>query len=280
MIYLKDNQFKFYKHLITFTEDGEPKSSYENDYSSVMEMVYNNPRKFKNFSIDFVVPTKEQVDRLNEINAISLEFKENYVQDLSTYVKDGVMFNRDPNLMGLVEKTKAKTIEFLVDNAKPYVKLLRDEKCDGGIDLFGFKFDSNKMARSNVSQYILIALKEKLLSKGDYDAPNRTYVWKDFNDIYRSLSFEQVLQLADHMAAHMQACFTGENLTLIKLSKLSIDELLKFPINRKYNRIGKNVAIEEDLTINKLPVDEAECPLKKIYEESYMEAMAALIAQG
>lgn len=273
MIYLENNQYKFYKNLVTFTENGITKTSYENDASSLMDMIYNNPRVFKYIKTDLIIPTKEQVDRLAEINNIALEFKENYTYDLGIYVKDGIMFNQDPSLKSLADKSKLNTAMFLIENIKPYIKELRDTKCDGGIKLYGFKFDSNEKARNNVSQYILIALKDKILSPQDFTANEKKYVWKDFDNIYRSLTFDQIKELADTMGWHMQACYAAEDITLVKLSKLTIEELLKFPINKKYNRTGRNIASEADVSVGDIPTVDPECPLKAIYEQSYIQAL-------
>jgi hypothetical protein len=269
MIYVKDNQFKFYKFKITYDikQNGLNIGTvdYVDDVDEARDSIYRRPDIYSNFNSEPLIPTPEQTHRLAAINNVNLQYKENYMWDMRLFVEKGVMFNQDPLLKPLADKGLAATINFLVENLKPEIKKLRDEKNNNGIELFGYKFDSNQFARNNVSQYITIAMKDMVIAKDQAKALDAKYIWKDFNDVHRELTFEQICKLADEMGNHMRACFAAEALTAQALSKKSVPELLSFPANKQYNRIG---ITEQQVT---QPGD-----LAAVYEACYQAALQAL----
>lgn len=281
MLKFTNNTFSAYKYLVTYDVKGESEraETFTDNIADVFFMVNTYPFKYSNPVSEEVILTPEQDARIKEINDLNLEHKENYTLDFNMYVRYGIMTNQDPALAPIAASSKDLTVKYLVDRLKPAIKQLRDLKSAGGVELFGRKFDSDSLAKENITGYVTLGLLE-IATKGKCD---RTFDWKDYNNEFTKLTYEQVCQLAKLIAGHIQACFSAESLTHLELAKLEVATLLKFPGNESFNRVGRTVETEQDLTTgkkSKKEVTPAELPdLQKIFDQAYAVALKHIIEE-
>lgn len=265
-----NNKFSAYKYLVTYDVKGESvrAEAFTDNIEDVFHMINTYPNKYSNGISETIEVTPEQEARLTEVNDLNLEHKENYLQDFESYVRFGIMTNQDPALTEIAASSKELTVKFLVDRLKPAIKALRDQKSVGGVELFGRKFDSDSLAKENVTGYVTLGLLE-IATKGRCD---RTFDWKDYNNEFAKLTYEQICQLAKLIAGHIQACFSAESLTHMELAKREVKELLKFPGNEVFDRVGRSVETEVDLSTGTTTTTEKKTPaadLSSIYDSCY-----------
>ena len=275
-----NNKFSAYKYLVTYDVKGESvrAEAFTDNIEDVFHMINTYPNKYSNGISETIEVTPEQEARLAEVNDLNLEHKENYLQDFESYVRFGIMTNQDPALASIAESSKALTVKFLVDRLKPAIKALRDQKSIGGVELFGRKFDSDSLAKENVTGYVTLGLLE-ITTKGRCD---RTFDWKDYNNEFAKLTYEQICQLAKLIAGHIQACFSAESLTHMELAKREVKELLKFPGNEVFDRVGRSVETEVDLTTGTTTTTEKKTPaadLSSIYDSCYAIALKHILEE-
>ena len=275
-----NNKFSAYKYLVTYDVKGEPvrAEAFTDNIEDVFQMINTYPTRYSNGISETIELTPEQEARLTEVNDLNLEHKENYLQDFESYVRFGVMTNQDPALAAIAASSKELTVKFLADRLKPAVKALRDQKSVGGVELFGRKFDSDSLAKENVTGYVTLGLLE-IATKGRCD---RTFDWKDYNNEFTKLTYEQICQLAKLVAGHIQACFSAESLTYGELAKLEVKKLLKFPGNEVFDRVGKSVETEVDLSTGVATTTEKKNPsedLSSIYDSCYAIALKHILEE-
>ena len=280
MLKYSNNEFSVYKYLVTYDVKGESEraEAFTDNIEDVFHMVNTYPTRYFNPVSETVVVTPEQEVRLQEINALNIEHKENYISDFDSYVRYGIMTNQDPALTEIAASSKELTIKFLIDRMKPAIKALRDAKSVGGVELFGRKFDSDSLAKENVTGYVTLGLLE-ITTKGKCE---RTFDWKDYNNEFAKLNYEQICQLAKLIAAHIQACFSAEALTYLELAKLEVPALLQFPGNESYNRVGRSVETEVDLSTGVTTTAEKKTPsedLSSIYDSCYNIALKHILEE-
>ena len=275
-----NNKFSAYKYLVTYDVKGEPvrAEAFTDNIEDVFQMINTYPTRYSNGISETIEVTPEQEARLAEVNDLNLEHKENYLQDFESYVRFGIMTNQDPALATIAASSKELTVKFLADRLKPAVKALRDQKSVGGVELFGRKFDSDSLAKENVTGYVTLGLLE-IATKGRCD---RTFDWKDYNNEFTKLTYEQICQLAKLVAGHIQACFSAESLTYGELAKLEVKKLLKFPGNEVFDRVGKRVETEVDLSTGVATTTEKKNPsedLSSIYDSCYAIALKHILEE-
>ena len=275
-----NNKFSAYKYLVTYDVKGESvrAEAFTDNIEDVFHMINTYPNKYSNGISETIEVTPEQEARLAEVNDLNLEHKENYLQDFESYVRFGIMTNQDPALTEIAASSKELTVKFLVDRLKPAVKALRDQKSVGGVELFGRKFDSDSLAKENVTGYVTLGLLE-IATKGRCD---RTFDWKDYNNEFAKLTYEQICQLAKLIAGHIQACFSAEALTYVELAKLEVKKLLKFPGNEVFDRVGRSVETEIDLSTGTTTTTEKKTPsedLSSIYDSCYAIALKHILEE-
>ena len=281
MLKYTNNTFSAYKYLVTYDVKGESEraEAFTDNIADVFFMVNTYPLKYSNPVSEEIILTPEQDARIKEINDLNIEHKENYTFDFNMYVRYGIMTNQDPALASIAASSKDLTVKFLVEQLKPAIKKLRDLKSAGGVEMFGRKFDSDSLAKENITGYVTLGLLE-ITTKGKCD---RTFDWKDYNNEFAKLTYEQICQLAKLIAGHIQACFSAESLTHMELSKLDVATLLKFPDNAVYDRVGRVVETEEDLSTGKKTKKEvtpSNLPdLGKIYDKAYEMALKHILEE-
>lgn len=266
MIKFENNQFSFYTTKTTFYSaySGKEETIYTDRPEDITFMVNTYPNKYKDLKIEPLVATEDQVARLKEVNDLLIPMRENYIEDFTLYVSKGVMVNRDEQLATLAGKASEATVAFLVDNLKPEIKALRDAKAAGGVELFGRRFDSDSLAKENVVGYVTLGMLD-VIATGKC---TREYDWKDMDNNFAKLNYEQICTLAKYMAAHIQSCFSAEALTIMELSKLSVDQLLAYRTNARFNRIGKK---ENEAGTGEEPF------VKAIFDQCYTLALNSLV---
>ena len=90
MIYGKDNKFYFYSKVIEFTENAEPRIVYTDDVKQYEDMFLKFPR-FANLVQADLVPSVQQQDRLEVLNALDSLNKEQWYSECNDFVQHGVI---------------------------------------------------------------------------------------------------------------------------------------------------------------------------------------------
>ena len=95
MIYYKDNFYKFYTLRITLTDNSEPRTLYSNERESFDTMLKNFPR-LANLVVTPLIPTVEQQDRLEVLNSLVSDNKEQWNSECIQFVENGVIKEGTP----------------------------------------------------------------------------------------------------------------------------------------------------------------------------------------
>lgn len=246
MIKYINDSFEFFKFVVSYKELGKVVTKYVDNIDKVREQVHMNPHIYSRFRSEVFNPTTDQLERLNEINKLMIDFKENYIEDFNLYVKQGVMLNQDPLLGEIFSKAKFNNKIFLIGILAPIIKQIRVEKSEGGFEMYGRRFASDAMARDNVLGYISKALKDKLYLNIPFPIEEPKYIWKDLDNKFAPLTFAQLSDLSDRLLLHIQASFSAEALTAEALMKMEVVDLVKFNATARFDRIGKKVKYETD----------------------------------
>lgn len=275
MLKYTENTFSFYKYRGSYIvkPDNVTREIFTDNKDDIVLMVNTYPDRFTDLVVEEIVPTVEQTKRLKEVNEFNIDHPDNYISDFTTYVRYGILTNQDPKLNELALKAKDETVKFLVDELKPAIKKIRDAKSIGGVESFGRKFDSDSLAKENITGYVTLGLLD-VVATGRCD---RMYDWKDYDNQFAKLTYEQICQLAKLIAGHIQACFSAEALTHVELAKLSVEDLVKFEPTSKYDRIGREVKTEVDHITGKTVTTVEYADLAKIYNECYTLALDAIM---
>ena len=275
MLKYTENTFSFYKYRGSYIvkPDNVTREIFTDNKDDIVLMVNTYPDRFTDLVVEEIVPTVEQTKRLEEVNEFNIDHPDNYISDFTTYVRYGILTNQDPKLNELALKAKDETVKFLVDELKPAIKKIRDAKSIGGVESFGRKFDSDSLAKENITGYVTLGLLD-VVATGRCD---HMYDWKDYDNQFAKLTYEQICQLAKLIAGHIQACFSAEALTYVELAKLPVEELVKFEPTSKYDRIGREVKTEVDHITGKTVTTVEYADLAKIYNECYTLALDAIM---
>jgi len=275
MLKYTENTFSFYKYRGSYIvkPDNVSREIFTDNKDDIVLMVNTYPDRFTDLVVEEIVPTVEQTKRLEEVNEFNIDHPDNYISDFTTYVRYGILTNQDPKLNELALKAKDETVKFLVDELKPAIKKIRDAKSISGVESFGRKFDSDSLAKENITGYVTLGLLDVVAT----DRCDRMYDWKDYDNQFAKLTYEQICQLAKLIAGHIQACFSAEALTYVELAKLSVEDLVKFEPTSKYDRIGREVKTEVNHITGKTVTTVEYADLAKIYNECYTLALDAIM---
>lgn len=93
--YTTNNQYAFYTLQISLTDNAEPRTIYSDESESFNEMLRNFPR-LANLVVKPITPSTEQSDRLEVLNSITAENKEQWNSECILFVQFGVIKEDTP----------------------------------------------------------------------------------------------------------------------------------------------------------------------------------------
>lgn len=186
MIYYSDNKFQFWQFNATFSssEDGE-QQTYCNDKKAYEDMVKNYPWKFSNLRFSDVESTEEQKSRLEVLNGIEAEHKNQYENECILFVEHGAILpdTKSEFLLPLQEEYATLTQAYIDSNIKLKlwykIKAERDHRThEGGykvvVDGVDKWFHSDTFSRSQ--QMGLVLLGENLPENLKWKTLDGTFV--------------------------------------------------------------------------------------------------------
>lgn len=251
--------FVFTKFKYVVYNRGKLEIGYVNDKEGIKQVMASKPFDYTGLVVTDVTPTEEQAKRLSEVNELKLERGYHYIHDVRLYVERNVMTNQSSLLKPLADKCVDDTKTYLIHILQADIKKLKDETANGGISLFGRRFDSNEHARVSVLGYITKVLKDKLLNN-ELDVEALRFTWKDFDNNFTELKFGELSQLSDALLLHVESSFSAEHLALKELEKKTVIELLSYPSTSQYYRDGRDYAGPDDSQLSNV---------SSIYQECY-----------
>lgn len=155
MIYFSDNKFSFYTNKVNFTSSQDGKqSAYCNYVQDYLDMVKNYPWQFSNLTLEAVVPTVEQQTRLDLLNSLEADYKNNYESECVLFVEHGAILPESKssflvNIQQDYSTTTKAYIKTLQESVWAKIKAIRDEKISsGGHPVEGKWYHSDTVSRS------------------------------------------------------------------------------------------------------------------------------------
>lgn len=256
MLNLTNNQLDFYSSKVTFYDNNELKVEYTNNPSLYSKMV-NEYKHLSNFSHESVVPTEEQIKRLKQIKKLVKQDTnlQAFGDKVITFVETGYIDSTCPDWMqSLVSKNESKSKEILL--AKIYSRLskIKTEKEYGGCDYQGHRLATDLESQSKISSTLLGFLSNII-----------TEVNFKFKDSFVNMNKEELQNVSSYLMAYVQSCFTAESIIKDKLSKLSMDELLKYDIDLVTRGAGEEENVDK---------------LQELYNSTHETVLNGLLSNG
>lgn len=250
---LKCEYFAYGKNIVSYfdTEDDIKRNIAEN---------------FNNATITPVVLTEEETKRLNEFNLLKLEYKQNYIYDAINFVVDGICLSNNENLKELKLKCDTANRKYLALRLSKEVVQLRNDKINGGVTVYGSKFDSDQAAEINLNSVTTRVLKLKEKGGTDESIVNKKIAWKLYDNTHKMFSLLQLSEVGDVIANNKSISYFAEGLVMAYLENLTVEELTMFKTNAIYN---PNMQTDIENTENKT-IEYKE--LKPIFDSLFIEA--------
>lgn len=159
MIYFSDNKFSFYTNKVNFTssQDGN-QSAYCNYVQDYIDMVNNYPWQFSNLTHEAVVPTTEQQARLDLLNNLEADYKNNYESECVLFVEHGVILpeSKSSFLLDIQQDYSAITASYVETQRVQTAKALRQAEVDAIVitTISGKAFDGDEQSQDRMSRAI------------------------------------------------------------------------------------------------------------------------------
>lgn len=159
MIYFSDNKFNFYSNKVEFisSQDGK-QTAYCNIVQDYVDMVKNYPWQFSNLVQQQVIPTEEQKTRLELLNNLEVENKNNYEYECVLFVEHGVILpdTKSEFLISLEADYAESTNAYLSAIKLEEAKALRQVEVDAIVvtTASGKAFDGDEVSQDRMSRAI------------------------------------------------------------------------------------------------------------------------------
>ena len=159
MIYFSDNKFSFYTNKVNFTSSQDGKqSAYCNYVQDYLDMVKNYPWQFSNLTHEAVVPTTEQQARLDLLNNLEADYKNNYESECVLFVEQGVILpeSKSSFLLDIQQDYSATTTAYVETQRVQTAKALRQAEVDAIVitTISGKAFDGDEQSQDRMSRAI------------------------------------------------------------------------------------------------------------------------------
>lgn len=159
MIYFSDNKFSFYTNKVNFTssQDGN-QSAYCNYVQDYIDMVKNYPWQFSNLTHEAVVPTTEQQARLDLLNNLEADYKNNYESECVLFVEHGAILpeSKSSFLLDIQQDYSATATAYVETQRVQTAKALRQAEVDAIVitTISGKAFDGDEQSQDRMSRAI------------------------------------------------------------------------------------------------------------------------------
>ena len=159
MIYFSDNKFSFYTNKVNFTSSQDGKqSAYCNYVQDYLDMVKNYPWQFSNLTHESVVPTVEQQARLELLNNLEADYKNNYESECVLFVEHGVILpeSKSSFLLAIQQDYSAATASYVETQRVQAAKTLRQAEVNAIVitTASGKAFDGDEQSQDRMSRAI------------------------------------------------------------------------------------------------------------------------------
>ena len=159
MIYFSDNKFSFYTNKVNFTSSQDGKqSAYCNYVQDYLDMVKNYPWQFSNLTHEAVVPTTEQQARLDLLNNLEADYKNNYESECVLFVEHGVILpeSKSSFLLAIQQDYSATTEAYVETQRVQAAKTLRQAEVNAIVitTASGKDFDGDEQSQDRMSRAI------------------------------------------------------------------------------------------------------------------------------
>ena len=159
MVYFSDNKFSFYTNKVNFTSSQDGKqSAYCNYVQDYLDMVKNYPWQFSNLTHEAVVPTTEQQARLDLLNNLEADYKNNYESECVLFVEQGVILpeSKSSFLLDIQQDYSATTTAYVETRRVQTAKALRQAEVDAIVitTISGKAFDGDEQSQDRMSRAI------------------------------------------------------------------------------------------------------------------------------
>lgn len=159
MIYYSDSKYNFYTNKVSFvSSEGGKQTAYCNNVQDYSDMIKNYPWQFSNLVSADVVPTEEQKQRLDQLNAFEVENKNTYEGECVLFVEHGVILpeSKSQFLIDIQHDCVEVTNAYIENIRLQEAKKLRQEKVDSIVvtTASGKAFDGDEQSQGRMSRAI------------------------------------------------------------------------------------------------------------------------------
>lgn len=239
MVNVRKEGCEFYSTKISFKDSGEQRLVYVNDTTDHLNM-FDRSARFTDILITKVVPTAEQISRLEAVNNEDLELAEIWSSVVNDYIQHGYVKNSEVPVVG-------KFYEDSIETSKQHLLSVIGEKVAEhryNKEVSGSKYETYEVLTDRESQATItstiVALQAGLLTSVNFKFKNG---WKELDAV-------EFVKVATSISNHVNDCFKAEELTIRTLEALTIEELneIVYPTPTMY---GLEEAVVETLN----PID-------------------------
>lgn len=242
--------YEFCAVKISYTRNGEQIVEYTNVPSTYdyLQTTYG----VSNFATSTVVPTPEQMKRLEDLNKLpNKESIAGFINYVGDFIEYGYVNVKAPDVMlPLLEKYKKESTEYLFNE---YVRLLSSYKKDkayGSIKFEDMVVETSLEAQGTLNG-IFASFTAGLTESIEFKAMNGWF----------TLDKAKFMKMAQAVSGHVQMAFTAERMVKEELKKKNYDELCL--VSPAYLPKGVN-------TSNVEPINR----LRRLYEREYTKLVS------
>lgn len=218
MVKLSNAGSEFYYSKVTFEDESGLKEIYTDNVSEYQIMAEQFSNRIKNLQVETVVPTTEQIERLDIVNKqANGSDVEGWGKQINTFVEHGYLDHTCPDfLKSQISKFRETSKAYLIKKFKGILSEHKTEKEQGGCVFQNslIKTDSDSQAKITGT---LIMMQTGAIPTVDFKAANG----------WLTLNAEQFKQLALAVATHVQVCFKAESIVLGEIESKTLDDLVQ-----------------------------------------------------
>lgn len=259
MVYVKENKFVFYKYKITYRvkTTNELNTVYTDNKEAIIASLEKNRLHYTLENIEELKLGITEYEKLKEMNDLIKQYKENYINDVTLYIENDIVINKDPILEDIFNKCLDKTKLYLLNVLKPYIKNIRTEYENSGFEFKGHIYDTDDRARTSLLGVSAAINTDITINKlTAEEALAKLVPWRMQNNETVMLTALELQEAGSKITKYISTCFAAEKLTQDRIMKLEVRDILNFKELNKFKSLLKN------------RVDETELTIKDIYSET------------
>lgn len=267
MVYVKENKFIFYKYKVTFINktNNTYNKTYTDNIEAVKASIEKNPRFYTLLNTEELKLGIPEYEKLKEMNKLIQHYKENYINDVTLYIENNIVINKDPILENLFNQCLENTKVYLLEILKPYIKDIRTKYENAGFEFKGHVYDTDDKARTSLLGVTSTINTDITINKlSPEKALAKIVPWRMQNNETVLLPASEIQEAGAKITKFISTCFAAEKMTQDKILTLEVRDILNFKELNEFKSLLKNRSDNTDLTIESIYKEILDTLLKKV----------------